>query len=202
MKSIKFLTLIALFIGFTSCDDDDPKQLLEVKSESVTNLHSPQQGGRGEPVSGAFVKFDFATGTITTSETEWDIAFRGTSIIVNGGASMGTVDEPARAKEAAAYFASGTLASVAEVNTSLLKQDLDDGYVLSDWYTYAGDPTHLISPTPGKIVVVKTRTGNFAKVEFLSYYKDAPAEPNAFTDETPYYTFNYVYQPNDGVTKF
>ncbi|MET2986619.1 HmuY family protein [Aureibaculum conchae] len=202
MNTIKFLTVLALFIGFTSCDDDNPKPLLEVKSESVTNLHAPQLGGRGEPVSGAFIKFDFATGTTTTSETEWDIAFRGTSIIVNGGASMGTQDEPARTKEVGAYIANGTMASLKEVNTAELKQDSDSGYVLSDWYTYAGEPTHLINPTPGKILVVKTRTGNYAKLEILSYYKDAPAEPNAFEDETPYYTFDYVYQPNNGVTSF
>ncbi|MDY7395918.1 HmuY family protein [Aureibaculum sp. 2210JD6-5] len=203
MNTIKFLTVLALFIGFTSCDkDDDPKPLLEVKSESVTNLHAPQLGGRGEPVSGAFIKFDFASGTTTTNETEWDIAFRGTSIIVNGGESMGTEDEPERTKDVAAYIASGTMASIAEVNTASLQQDSENAYVLDDWYTYAGEPTHLINPTPGKILVIKTRTGKYAKLEILSYYKDAPAEPNAFTDETPYYTFNYVYQPNDGVTTF
>lgn len=202
MNTIKFLTVLALFIGFTSCDKDDPKPLLEVKSESVTNLYAPQVGGRQEPASGPFTKFDFSTGAITTSDTEWDIAFRGTSIIVNGGKSKGTTDEPERTKEAGAYIASGTMATITEVNTSLLKQDSDTGYVLNDWYTYAGEPTHLINPTPGKILVIKTRDGKYAKVEILSYYKDAPAEPNAFTDETPYYTFNYVYQPNNGVTTF
>ena len=39
-------------------------------------------------------------------------------------------------------------------------------------------------------------------MEILSYYKDAPAEPDAYTSESPYFTFNYVYQPNDGVTPF
>lgn len=203
MRTFKFLTLLVLFIGIISCDkDDDPKPQLEVKSETVSNLYAPQTGGRQEPVSGAFTKFDFATGKTTESETEWDIAFRGTSIIVNGGTSRGTADEPERSKDAAGYITSGTMASVTEVNTAMLKRDSEEGYVFSDWYTYAGEPTHLISPTPGKILVVKTRTGKYAKMEILSYYKDAPAEPNAFEDETPYYTFNYVYQPNEGVTTF
>ena len=39
-------------------------------------------------------------------------------------------------------------------------------------------------------------------MEILSYYKDAPENPDAYTDETPYYTFNFVYQPNEGVTSF
>ena len=206
MKTIKFLTVLALFVGFASCDDDDTTPLIEVKSEKVSNLYAPvggssQQGAPGPP-SGEFTKFDFTTGQTTTSETEWDIAFRGLSIIVNGGVSKGTQDEPQRTKEAAGYITSGTLANITEVDTSLLKADTVEGYVLGDWYTYAGEPTRLINPTPGKILVVKTRNGNYAKLEILSYYKDAPTDPNALTSETPYYTFNYVYQPNNGVTKF
>ena len=95
MKTIKLLAL-ALFIGFTSCsDDDDQIILLDVETNTISNLFAPQQGGidpnTGQPlpVSGAFTKFDFSTGTETTSETDWDIAFRGSTIIVNGGESFG-----------------------------------------------------------------------------------------------------------------
>ena len=69
------------------------------------------------------------------------------------------------------------------------------------WYTYNGQ-THVISPTPGKILVFKTHDGLYAKIEILSYYKDSPANPNAFTDPSRYYTFNYIYQPNKGQTSF
>jgi hypothetical protein len=204
MKTIKLLALIAIFIGFSSCSDsnDDDPIILQVESESISNLHAPQEGGQGQPVSGAFTKFNFSTGTTTTSATEWDIAFRGTTIIVNGGVSYGATDEPERTGNAAAYLATGTFAGITSVNTSLLEQDSVNGYVLSAWYSYAGPPTHLITPVPGKIMVIKTRDGKFAKVEILSYYKDAPDNPDAFVDEERYYTFNYVYQPNDGMTSF
>ena len=96
MKTINFLTLVALFISFNSCSDDDSVPLLEVESETISNLHAPQSGGQGQPVSGVFTKFNFATGQTTTSDTDWDIAFRGTSIIVNGGNTLGTTDEPNR----------------------------------------------------------------------------------------------------------
>ena len=46
------------------------------------------------------------------------------------------------------------------------------------------------------------RDGKFAKVEILSYYLGAPENPDAFADQSRYYTFNYVYQPNEGVTEF
>ena len=64
------------------------------------------------------------------------------------------------------------------------------------WYNYAGAPTYLISPIPGKILVIRTRDGALAKLEILSYYKDAPSMPNAFSDQSQYYTFNYLYNPN------
>jgi len=203
MKTIKLITLIAIFIGFSSCSssDDDPV-ILQVESESILNLHAPQLGGQGAPVSGVFTKFDFATGTTTTSATEWDIAFRGTTIIINGGVSYGATDEPERTGEAAAYLATGTMAGISSVNPSFLEQDSVNGYVLSAWYAYAGPPTHLISPVPGKIIIIKTRDGKFAKMEILSYYKDAPENPDAYVDEERYFTFNYVYQPNAGMTSF
>jgi hypothetical protein len=208
LKSIQFLTIFALFISFTSCDDDDDTTpLLAVETELVSNLHAPQSGGQGQPISGVFSKFDFSTGTTTTSDTDWDIAFRGTSIIINGGVSLGTTDEPIRTSEAAVYISSGTMASITDVDSSLFIQDSNSGYAITTgsgngWYTYAGPPTHLITPTPGKILVFKTRDGKYAKVEILSYYQNAPANPDAFVDATPYFTFNYAYQPNAGVTTF
>ncbi len=209
IKTIQLLAIVALFIGFTSCssDDDNSVPLLEVASETVSNLHAPQTGGQGQPVSGQFAKFNFETGKTTTSDTDWDIAFRGTSIIVNGGTTLGTTDEPNRTGESAVYIANGTMASVTNVNTSLFTQDSDTGYAIptgsgNGWYNYAGPPTHLITPIPGKVFVFKTRNELYAKLEILSYYENAPANPDAFTDATPYYTFNYVYQPNTGVTTF
>lgn len=208
MKTIKFLTIALLCMGFVACSsDDDAPTLLPVNSESVSNLHAPQVGGQGQPVSGAFAKFNFATGEATTSNTEWDIAFRGTSIIINGGASLGTTDEPERTGNGAAYIADGSMSSVTEVETASLVQDSTSGYAIATgsgngWYTYAGPPTFLINPIPGKILVIRTHDGKYAKVEILSYYQDAPDNPDAFVHEGRYFTFNYVYQPNDNVTSF
>jgi|GEM_PF-462983 len=175
-------------------------------SGQMTNLYAPQEGGMGQPVSGAFAKFDFETGTSTDSDTDWDIAFRGSSIVVNGGVSSGITDEPERNGLGAAYIATGTMETVTAVDTSLLVEDSADGFAIPEgsgngWYTYDSS-THVITPTAGKILVFKTRDGKYAKVEILSYYKDAPASPDIYTDESRYYTFNYVYQPHEGVETF
>lgn len=205
MKTIKLLTLLTLFISLTSCkDDDDNPPLLDIESKTISNLYAPSSGGRGEPVSGDFVKFDFSTGEITTNDTEWDIAFRGTSIIINGGVSLGTTDEPERTGKGAAYIATGALSTTINIDETLFNEDTSDGTAIpsgsgNGWYIYAGPPTHLISPTPGKILIIKTRDGKYAKIEILSYYENAPEKPGA-EDKTPYYTFNYVYQPNEGET--
>ena len=216
LKTIQLLALTTLFIGFTSCstDDDDSTILLDVETETIANLYAPQQGGidpnTGQPlpVSGDFVKFDFSTGTSTTSETDWDIAFRGSTIIVNGGESFGAADEPVRTGDAAVYIASGTMAAIETVDTTLFAQDSTEGYAITTgsgngWYTY-NPSNNTIAPTPGKILVFKTRNGLYAKVEILSYYKDAPAEitPEIAANDSRHFTFNYVYQPNEGVTNF
>ena len=209
MKKLQLLILTSFVVSLLSCnsDDDSTPPLQQVESKSVSNLHAPQEGGQGEPVSGVFTKFDIDSGEITTSDTDWDIAFRGTIIIVNGGTTQGTTDEPARTGEAAAYIVSGTMESVTGVTTSSFVQDTASELAIpsgsnNGWYSYAGPPSHLITPLVGKILVFKTTEGKYAKMEILSYYKDAPAEPDAFTHESRYFTFNYVYQPNDNMTDF
>ena len=206
MKMIKFLTFALAMTSFVACDNDSD-DLLPVVSITVEDIHAPQEGGQGQPISGAFTKFDFDLGMETDSETDWDIAFRATDIIVNGGMSMGTTDEPDRTGDAGAYIVTGTMADVTEVDVNLFTQDSSSGYAImsgsgNGWYTYSGPPTYLITPTAGKILVFKTADGKYAKVEILSYYQGAPENPDAFTDPSRYYTFNYVYQPNSGETTF
>lgn len=203
MKTIKFLTLLTLFIGFASCDSDDDPPTLDIESETVTNLEAIQSSDytvNPPAITGDYIKFSFASGTTTTGNN-WDIAFRGTSILVNGGSATAD-DQPSRGTVAGVYITTGSLASVAEVNTSLLKQDSEqNGLAITTgsgngWYNYNPD-THLIAPIAGKIIVVKTSNGRYAKMEILSYYKDKDT-----SGDSQYYTFDFVYQPNEGVTTF
>ncbi len=171
-------------------------------SGKIENLYAPQEGGRGEPESGEFVKFDFKTGKVTTDDTNWDIAFRSTTIVVNGGESSGITDEPVRNGDAAAYISVGTMDDITTVDTALLVQDSASGLSIptgsgNGWYNYTGAPDHLIIPIAGRILVFKTRDGKYGKIEILSYYKDGDSN-----SDSRYYTFNYVYQPIEGVVTF
>ena len=205
---MKTITLVAIaLLGFTSCsNDDDATPLLAVESETVSNLYAPQTGGQGQPIGGEFTKFYFSTATTTTSDTDWDIAFRGTTIIVNGGESQGTTDEPSRTGNAAAYIASNTFADVTSVDENVFVQDSQSALAIptgsdNGWYNY-NSATFTITPLAGKILVFRTADNKYAKIEILSYYENAPVTPDPFTDASRYFTFNYVYQPNDDVTTF
>ena len=199
MNKIKYLLLI--FVFFISCSDDDDTILPSISS-TFTNLHAPQTGGMGQPIGGDFTKFNFSTGQITTDTQEWDIAFRGTTIIVNGGTKIGLNDEPNRNGSGAVGIANGTFSSITSADVSSLSQDGSNSPAIptgsgNGWYNYSGPPTFLITPIPGKILIVKTHDDRYAKVEILSYYKDAPANPNFMSSESRYYTFNYLYNPNE-----
>ncbi|SEL36410.1 HmuY protein [Aquimarina amphilecti] len=190
-----------------SDDNDDTQALANLISETTNNLPAPQEGGQGQPISGDFTLFDLDTGAITTNTDDWDIAFRATTIIINGGISQGTTDEPSRIGDAAAYIATGTMADITSADTSLFVQDAADALAIpsgsdNGWYNYSGSPLFLITPLPGKILVIKTTEGKYAKIEILSYYKDAPTSPDAFVNEGRYFTFNYVYQPNNNISTF
>lgn len=207
MKTLKFLTLALFFIGLTSCSNDDDStptaQLEEIETQTVSNLEATQTSDYSTnppTITGDYIKFSFETGATTTSD-DWDIAFRGTSILVNGGTATAD-DQPERVGNAAAYITTGVLAEISAVDTSLLLQDdTTNGLAITTgsgngWYNY--DPTtHIISPIAGKVIVVKTNNGKYAKLEILSYYLNADT-----SSESQHYTFNYVYQPNEGVTTF
>ncbi len=201
--SILFFTLTILFISCSDDDDNGPNPD-PVQSKQASNIFAPQSGGQGtgQEVSGDFTKFDFKTGIVTTSDTEWDIAFRGTTIAVNGGTVTGTTDEPTRNGDAASAIATGTFANITNAEGLTFKQDANASFAIptgsdNGWYNY-NFMTNVISPIPGKVLVFKTRDNRYAKVEILSYYKDAPTTPDPTSDEARYYTFSYVYNPNEG----
>ena len=197
------LSIFALSISLFSCAKDDdsasannqPVATLEVKTAS--NIFAPQSGGGPNPTSGPFAKFSFSENAIVTTDN-WDIAFRGTTILVNGGAPIGIADEPTRTGMGGIAIVNGIFSDVNSIPTTFT-QDAPSTYAIptgsnNGWYSYNA-ATNIISPIAGKVFVVKTYNGKYAKFEILSYYKDAPANPDA-TSLSRYYKIKFVYQPN------
>jgi len=191
------LSLLALVIFTASCSSDDDKNntIPVVETIKVSDLDASQTG---------YTKFSFSENKVVTADN-WDVAFNTTTIIVNGGVKM-TDAEPNRTGSGAASIVSGTFASVTLYPAaSAFTQDAATVYAIpkgsgKGWYNYDMN-SHIISPIAGKVFVIKTHDGKYAKFEILSYYKGAPVTPDPLkTEDTGFYTFNFAYQANSTTT--
>jgi hypothetical protein len=213
MNSVKSifagLSAVAASAFFIACDkEEDP---IPVVSSTFTNLAADPGTGfnpnTGQPtgLTRKFTLFSFKTGAVvanTDSATnKWDLGFNGTTIIVNSATSgpgtaeaqivEGIFDSYTEAP-AAGYLKDNDPAPIAGAPNANLAIPTGSG---KGWYTYDG-ATMVNRPTAGKLIIVKTSEGRYAKMEVLSYYKDAPANPTS-SSVARYYTFRFVYQPND-----
>lgn len=193
-----------------ACDKDgNPTVTQPVRSATVRNLPADPTTGvdptTGQPLgtTGKFTLVNLRDSAIvanTDSATnQWDVGFRGTTLIVNGGAI--------RTGQGGAYIHTGTFEELTTVPTSATFAQDQSATNLAiptgsgrGWYNY-NQPANLITPIPGRVLVIRTGDGKYAKMEILSYYEGAPAQPNATIHQQRYYTFRYVYQPN-GSTQF
>jgi hypothetical protein len=207
LLSILFVAAVA--VAFTSCDkSSDP---VPVDSKTVSNLNADAGTGRGSQgeiigATGHFTFFSFATGsTVSLSDSatnKWDLGFRGTNIIVNSATSgpgsskvqiINGIFDQLNEAPADGYISDNDPAPINPAPNTTLAIPTGSG---KGWYTYDA-ANFVIKPTAGKVIVVKTADGRYAKVEIISYYKNAPTTLNYQTDIDRYYTFRYVYQPND-----
>ncbi|MBC3787191.1 HmuY family protein [Spirosoma utsteinense] len=203
----QILLFTASLATLTACaSDDDAPVVLPVQAQTVNNLPAdpttPSSTTGQPPLStGKFTLYnlrDNKTVANTDSATNrWDVGFRGTTVIINGGA--------VRSGQGGAYVHTGTFEELTAIPaTATFAQDqsatslaIPTGSGLG-WYNY-NSTNNIITPVPGRVLVIRTGDGKYAKLEILSYYENAPATPGA-TSRSRFYTFRYVYQP-DGSTK-
>jgi hypothetical protein len=204
MKSIQKIILLSFsVILFTACKKDEVVIKDPVKAETVKDLPADPTiiSGTGQPVaSGKFTFYSFKNGLIPNTDSitnKWDVAFRGTTILINGGTS-GT-------GQGSGSILNGIFDEIKEIPVSaIFLQDTKTVLAIptgsgKGWYNYDG-ASNIISPIAGKVLLIKTGDGKYAKMEILSYYKGAPAKPDGSVGSR-YYTFRFVYQP-DGTLKF
>ncbi|MEM9023411.1 MAG: HmuY family protein, partial [Bacteroidota bacterium] len=164
--------------------------------------HASFERQRDLDASGShYTLFNLSSGEIIpiadSATNRWDIGFKGTTIILNGGIS-----------------------GPGSVTGQVMQTDFNDlmvapasGYASDDasglavpsgtgngWYNYVGPPTHIIEPIDGRTVVVQTNNGNFAKISLTSYYAGNP-DLSQYTVHPPFepsshYTFRYFVQPD------
>lgn len=214
MKYLKLNFILCLIILCTSaCDDDDDKNLVKtLEAELVNDLKAdPTHGPDGTPLerTNHFTFFSFKNNTVVplsdSATTKWDIGFRSTTIIVNGGTSG--------PGEGEAQIVSGIFEEFTQAPEGGYKADSEGTYAIQGtdgWYNYTGHmgtPANAIIPIPGKTIMIKTAEGKYAKMEILSYYLGSPdTTTSEFADMTKrppsrYYSFRFIYQP-DGSKDF
>jgi hypothetical protein len=200
------------FLLFTSCEKSSTEEILWWHDADIVELDASnyELSIIDTSATGDFVRFSFSEGGIVTNEN-WDVAFRGTTLIINGG-EKANVDQPDRTGNAAVYIEIGSMSEIGSVDTSRLLQDnsagsailnnimIDDlGVSGQGWASYSFS-THLFSPRAGRILVFRTHDYKYAKMEIIYFY-DSLNPDTGNGDIGGFYTFNYVCQL-DGTTSF
>jgi len=205
MKHLRLLPILVFAVTLTACGDDPASSNASdpVVASRVTDLPSDPFVAfvEGRPVgAGVYTFYSLREDRIVAREdsatTQWDVAFKGSTILVNGG-----VSGPGQGE---GQILETTFANVTEAPATGYTTDAVNGPALGtgsgqSWYSY-NPATQVLAPTPGRVLVVKTADGRYAKLNMISYYQGAPAEPSA-ASTARYLTFDFVFQP-DGTRSF
>jgi len=213
MRSIFLLTTVAL-VFFASCqkEGDDAGTIVPVAVVTVRNLPADTIIGLsqiGQPFgAGKYTFYSLERNELVSSSDSatrrWDIGFRGTTIITNSGNSGPGAG--------GAYVQVGLFEELTKVSSdSVFRVDsAPAAYAIPAgsnraWFVY-NPQANLVTPIPGRVLVIRTANGKFAKVEVLNYYKGGQTPAVSATDDDKirkqrFYTFRFAFQPN-GTTTF
>jgi hypothetical protein len=212
----KMMSKIAMGLGLSialiACSKDEETIVVPVSAIIVKDLAADTVTGLGldnRPQSaGTTTYYSLVDNKIIASSdaasTKWDIAFSSTKITVNCGTSGPGIGGAFVFKglfdDLKTIPADSTFA-IDNSNAASFAIPLGSGRA---WYTYDGLTT-LVTPIAGRVLVIRTATGKFAKIEIISYYKGgvtlpASASVNDKLLKQRYYTFRYAYQPNGSKT--
>lgn len=208
LKTIKKITLIAIAsISMIACTKNQDTATAPLTATIVKDLAADTVLGlasNGMPYSaGKYTFYSLEKNAIVpntdSASTKWDIAFVSTKILINGGTSgtgMG-----------GAFVYTGLFDDLKTIPAdSVFKTDnAPASYAIpygsgKGWYTY-DQATSLITPLAGRVLVIKTASGKYAKLEIINYYKGGVTLPVTASDadklsKQRYYTFRFIFQSN------
>jgi hypothetical protein len=162
----------------------------------------------GQPYgSGRFTLFSLERNTIVpnsdSASDRWDLGFRGTTILTNSGNSgpgkggafvfVGLFDDLKAVPPDSVFRVDNAPSNLAIPNGS--------GRA---WYVY-NPQANLVTAIPGRVLVIRTASGRYAKMEILNYYKGGVTPAVSAPDDDKirrqrFYRFRYVYQPNGAMS--
>ena len=199
---------LVLSIALVACSKEEEIIVPPVSAITVNDLAADTVTGLGpdgRPQSaGTTTYYSLVDNKVVSSTdaatTKWDIAFSSTKILINGGTSgpgLGGAFVYVGLFDALKTIPADSNFATDNATAASYAIPLGSGKA---WYTYDGLTT-LVSPIAGRVLVIRTATGKFAKIEILNYYKGGSTLPaNASVNDKlfkqRYYTFRYAYQPN------
>jgi hypothetical protein len=212
-KMSKIAMGLGLSIALFACSKDEGTVVVvPVSAITVSNLAADTVTGLGvdgRPQSaGTTTYYSLVDNKVIPStdaaSTKWDIAFSSTKILVNSGTSgpgLGGAFVYVGLFDALKTIPADSNFATDNANAASYAIPLGSGKA---WYTYDGLTT-LVSPIAGRVLVIRTASGKYAKIEIISYYKGgvtlpATASVNDKLFKQRYYTFRYAYQPNGSKT--
>ena len=227
---IFFFILLGFMILFGACDSSDNEpEPVALETQLAEDVPADPASGR-DPNTGRaiannlYTLYDLDANEIVVSSsvtdeaqrrsdstgTIWDIGFRGTTVIFNGGTSgpgegsaqilTKPFDEVEEAPPSG-YVTDGSNTECPSIQTPrgpapgstlAICTGSDNGWYNYDSSTGSGG---LITPIPGRTIVLKTATGNYASLRFLSYYRGNPNPPDP-SQPSRHYTFEFIVQPD------
>jgi hypothetical protein len=174
----------------------------DLPADTVTGLVN----GRPQ-YAGSITYFSLVDNKIVAStdvaSTKWDIAFSSTKILVNCGTSGPGIG--------GAFVYVGlfdALKTIPADSNFATDNSNASRYAIPQtgqtWFIY-DEKTRIITPEAGRVLVIRTALGKYAKIEILNYYKGGITPPATASDSEKlskqrYYTFRYAYQPNGSKT--
>ncbi|WKN43024.1 HmuY family protein [Tunicatimonas pelagia] len=202
VHSLFYFGLLSTLLVFAGCEEDEEAAPpAEVETVLIEDLETGTRR-RGRDTT----YFDLESGQIVPDDqantTEWDIAFDNTDILVNSGISgSGQVE---------AQIVEGVFESIGSAPENGYRTDADSALAIpagpefeNSWYRYTAEtrPARAVLPIPGRVIVLRTNEGNFAKLEIISWYKGNPdTSTDEFADNIPargsgHFTFQYALRP-------
>lgn len=203
----KGLVVVITSIFLFSCSKSTTSVVAPLAATTVRDLPADTIIGitpQGQPFgTGKYTFFSLERNTIVpnsdSASSKWDLAFNGTKILTNSGNSGPGLG--------GAFIQIGLFDELKTISSdSVFKTDNGpSSYAVTfgsgrGWYTY--DPIrNLVTPLAGRVLVIRTASGKYAKVEIIAYYKGgatlAATAPDAEKiSKQRYYTFRFMYQPN------
>lgn len=200
--------LLILSTCLFSCTKDETTIELPITAITVSNLPADTVLGinptTGMPMSaGKYTFYSLERNEVVpnsdSASTKWDLAFASTKILTNSGTSGTGLG--------GAFIYTGLFDDVKTISSdSVFKTDnAPASYAIAygsgkGWYVY-DQLTSLITPLAGRVLVIRTASGKYAKLEVINYYKGGVTLPITASDSDKlskqrYYTFRYTYQPN------